>query len=193
VLGTLPDTPERARQELELQTILGPALMVTRGIVAPEVEQVYARARELAQQVGDAPQLFPLLAGLGAFYRVRGRPQTARELEEQCFSLAQRQRDPALLLQAHVAMGTTLVWLGEVTAARAHLEQAIALEDPQQRRALAFAGGIDPKVGGGAFLAVDLWLLGYADQALRRSQEALVLAQERAHPYSLGFALFFAA
>jgi len=37
-----------------------------------------------------------------------------------------------------------------------------------------------------------LWVLGYPDQALRRSHEALTLAQALSHPYSLGFALHYA-
>jgi predicted ATPase len=37
VLATLPDTPERAQQELVMQTTLGPALMHTKGQAAPEV------------------------------------------------------------------------------------------------------------------------------------------------------------
>ena len=32
-----------------------------------------------------------------------------------------------------------------------------------------------------------LWLLGYPDQALARLHEALALAHELAHPYSLGY------
>ena len=38
-----------------------------------------------------------------------------------------------------------------------------------------------------------LWLLGYPDQALHESHEALTLAQELAHPFSLAYALVFAA
>ena len=67
VLTTLPDTPERTQQELDLQTALGPALMAIKGHAAPEVEQAYARARELCQQVGETPQLFPVLFGLWRF------------------------------------------------------------------------------------------------------------------------------
>ena len=64
LLKTLPDTPERAQQELTLQIALGVPLMATKGYAAPEVEQAYARARELCQQVGETPQLFPVLWGL---------------------------------------------------------------------------------------------------------------------------------
>jgi predicted ATPase len=38
-----------------------------------------------------------------------------------------------------------------------------------------------------------LWLLGYPEQALKRSQEALTLARELAHPFSLAVALCLAA
>ena len=44
-----------------------------------------------------------------------------------------------------------------------------------------------------AYAALALWLLGYPDQALQRSHEALTLAQELSHPFSLAFALYLAA
>jgi len=52
LLGTLPDTPERARQELALQIALGIPQQAARGYASPEVEQTYARALELCRQVG---------------------------------------------------------------------------------------------------------------------------------------------
>ena len=67
LLKTLPDTPERVQQEITLQ-LTGPALMATKGFAAPEVEQAYTRARELCRQVGETPQLFPVLLGLWVFY-----------------------------------------------------------------------------------------------------------------------------
>jgi len=42
-------------------------------------------------------------------------------------------------------------------------------------------------------LQVLLWYLGYPDQGLARSQQALTLAQQSAHPHSLGYALSIAA
>ena len=78
LLKTLPDTPGRAQQELTLQITLGAPLQATKGYGAPEVEKVYTRARELCQQVGETPQLFPVLWGLWLFYLARGELQTAR-------------------------------------------------------------------------------------------------------------------
>ena len=136
LLNTLPDTPERTQQELELQVALGPALIATKGRAAPEVEQTYARARALCAQLGETPQLVPTLTGLSLFYRNRGELATARELGEQLDRLAQRAADPMSRLEAHDALGSTLFFLGEYAAARTHLEQGIPLIDPAAQRAL---------------------------------------------------------
>jgi predicted ATPase len=193
LLATLPDTPERTQQELTLHTALGGPLSITKGFAAPEVERVYARARALCRQVGETPQLFSVLSGLFFFYEVRGELQTARELAEQLLSLAQRQQDPALLLQAHRAMGQTIFWQGELARAREYLEQGIAIYDPQRHRFLAFRYSQDPGVGLRMFAAQVLWHLGYPDQAMERMQEALALARELSHPFSLASALDHAA
>jgi predicted ATPase len=58
---------------------------------------------------------------------------------------------------------------------------------------LAFLyGGYDPGVGCLCKAALNLWHLGYPDQALKRSHAALTLAQELAHPHSLAIALNWA-
>jgi predicted ATPase len=193
VLKTLPDTPERTQQELTLYTALGVPLRATKGLAAPEVGQVYARARELCQQVEETPQLVPVLRGLWEFYELQGELQTARELGEQLLTLAQHVRAVELLLVAHHVLGDTLIWLGEFADARAHLEQGLALYHPQQHRSHAFLYGYDSGVHGLSFGAWALWYLGYPDQALRRIHDALTLAQELSHPFSLAFALAFAA
>jgi TOMM system kinase/cyclase fusion protein len=192
VLATLPDTPERVQQELDLQTTLGPALINTKGQAAPEVLHAYARARELCEQVGQTPQLFQVLRGLWYFYLHRVELQTARKLGEQLLTLAQHIGDPALLLEAHYALGNTLNYLGEFPATQAHFAQGIALYDPEQHRGHAFRYGQDPGMMCRAYAGVTLWLLGYADQALQRTQEALTLTHEQAHSYSLATALAFA-
>jgi len=193
LLKILPDTPERTQQELDLQVTLGPALVATKSYAAPEVERAYTRARELCQQVGETSQLFPVLMGLRTFYHVRGKFPTARELGEQLLALAQSGQEPALLLEAHRALGSTLFHLGELASARAHLEQGIALYDLQQHRSHVFLYGVDPGVYGLSYAAWVLWSLGYPEQARKRSHAALTLAQELSYPYSLASALTFAA
>jgi predicted ATPase len=194
LLKTLPDSPERIQQELTLQLALGVPLMATKGFAAPEVEKVYTRARDLCRQLGETSEIFPVLLGLWLFYVTRGEFQTARELGEQCLTLAQRVQDSSLLVPTYSALGETLWWLGEFAACREHLEQGSALYDPQQHHSLAFRyGGYDHGMACLCDAALALWYLGYPDQALKRSHESLALAQKLAHPHSLAFALDMAA
>jgi predicted ATPase len=193
VLRVLPDTMDRTQQELDFQTILGLALIATKGYAAPDVERVYAQARVLCQRMGETLQLFPVLRGSWLFYLNRGELQIARELGEQLLRLAQSAQDPMLLLEAHSAPGVTLFWLGELALAREHLEQSIALYDRQQDRSLALRYGHDPSVMCRGYAAHTLWWLGYPSQALQRNHEMLTIAQELAHPLSLAYALVSAS
>src|SRR5262249_8023478 len=108
LLTTLPDTRERAQQELLLQVTLGVPLQAIRGVASPEVRAVYIRAREVCQRVGEPRQLFLVLLGLQRFHHVRGELLTAHELGEQLLGLAQREQDPVLLVEAYWALGSTL-------------------------------------------------------------------------------------
>jgi predicted ATPase len=189
MLEALPDSPERAGQELALQIALGPPLIATVGWTAPEVERAYTRAQELCREVGETPQLFSALWGLWFFYMTSSQTQTARELGEQLLSLAQRAQDPALLLQAHHALGPTYLNTGDAVTGQVHLDQGISLYDAKQHRAHAFLyGGHDPGVCCLCLAAWGLWMLGYPEQALRRSREALALARELSHPTTLAHA-----
>jgi predicted ATPase len=190
-LKTLPETPQRAEHELALQLALGAPLQATKGYAAPERQQAYARAWELCQQVGETPQRFPVLFGLWQCYALGAEWQTARAVGEQLLSLAQRQHDPGYLLEAHRALAFTLFCLGEFASARAHAEQGMALYDPQQHHAHAFLYGQDPGTSCLIWAAFSLWFLGYPDQALARSHEALTVAQAQSHPYSVALAMSF--
>ncbi len=192
LLKGLPDTPERVRQELDLQISLGPALIATKGYAAPEVEQVYTRARELSQQIEDSPQVYKVLLGSWLYYFVRDEFQTAQELGKEFLQLAQRGQDPAPLLQARRAMGNTLCVLGEFTSAQEHFEAGIdASQRLTSRDALLYDH--DPGVTCLSYSSLVLWVLGYPNQALKRSQEALTLARKLDHPFTLAFAYSFAA
>jgi predicted ATPase len=94
-----------------------------------------------------------------------------------------------LRLAAHGALGTTLFWLGELAMAHEHLEQSIALYDLRQDRSLALLYGHDPGVMHRSYASYVLWWLGYPSQALKRSYEMRMLAQELAHPLSVAYAL----
>jgi predicted ATPase len=168
--------------------------MATKGYAAPEVGQVYTRARELCQQLGETPEHFLVLYNLWVFYLVRAEHQTTLELGEQCLQLAQRVQDEALLLEAHLAIGVSWLYLGNPALACTHLEHTIALYDPEQHHGLAYHyGGFDPGILGFLHYAWALWLRGYPAQARAQSAKALSLAQQLAHPYTLARTLYYDA
>jgi predicted ATPase/tRNA A-37 threonylcarbamoyl transferase component Bud32 len=192
LLEGLPETPERAALELPLRTALGLQLQVTQGFGASEAERAYARARVLWDQVPDAPR-FPVLWGLWLFHKVRSSLDRARELAEELSALARRQNDPALELQAHQALAVTALCQGEPAGTVRHMEQGLALYDPEWHRSHSTQFGQDPSVACRAFGAVALWLLGYPDEAVRQSREAVGLSRALAQPSSRALALHFAA
>src|SRR5262249_42610077 len=175
--------------EVDMLIALGASLSATKGYAAPEVEQTYLRAHHLCQYLEDPYQLFPVLRGLWIYNLTRAEYQTAHALGEQLLTLAQQSQDSAMLVAAHRTMGTTLFWLGAVAAARTHFAQGMALYDPQKHRAYAFLYGDDAGVACHSLGAWTLWYLGYPDQGLTQSQEVVPLAQQSAHPFSLGYAL----
>jgi predicted ATPase/DNA-binding winged helix-turn-helix (wHTH) protein len=193
ILATLPDTPERAGQELPLQIALGQALWLTRGRAAGEIERAFARARDLCHQVGETAQLFSVLRGLHAFSIQQAELRTARELARQLHALAREAKDDALLVEAHRASGAALFYLGAFPQARHQVAQCLRLYNPRQHGSHTVLYGFDPQIVGLGYMSLLLWFLGYPAQAQARRQELLRHTQSLSHPYSLAVALGTAA
>ena len=124
LLETLPETPERAQQALTLHIALGTALQNAKGHAAPEVEHAYTQARALCQQVGETPQLVPVLFGLWRFYVTRYSCRRRGRLAETLLRLAQQADDPALRLSPTLPSGRRTCGLGALPMARLHIEEA---------------------------------------------------------------------
>jgi predicted ATPase len=193
LLKSLPETPERTAIELKLHIALGGPLTALNGFAANEVQQAYLRARELCAQLGDTPQLFPVLHGLFRFYIVRGDIRTARQITEQLLTLAEGVNDAALRIEAHRALGATLFCLGDFALARQHLESGLALYDPDRHRAHTGLYGADPGTVCLSWLAFALWILGHAEKARQASEQAVALARQHPHPANLAYALALAS
>ena len=191
--AALPDTPERLQHELMLYMALGVTLATTQGYAAPEVEHAYLQARECCRKVGDPAPLFTVLRGLWLVYLARAELQRAYEQGEHLLRLAHHQQEPTLLLEAHRALGTSLLFLGDLTASWTHLERGLTLYEAQQHHALTLRPGGDAGMACLVYTAWILWLRGYPDQALEHIRAALALAQQCQHPFCLAFALIWAA
>src|SRR5262249_38077267 len=90
-------------------------------------------------------------------------------------------------MAAHMALGLALFMQGAVATAHTHFAQVIALYDAHPHQASAFLYGEDVGVMSRSRTSWTLWYLGYPDQAVARSQAAVTLAQQLAHPLSLSF------
>jgi predicted ATPase len=193
ILQGVPETPARHRQELGLQTALGLAQIAMEGYGSPNVERTYRRAYILAEQGEDLRQRFAVLFGLCRLHAVRPVYRTALELGDELLRLAESQNDAAERVIAHYVLGVSRYSMGEFSRARAHQEQSLANYDVQHRPALLTLYGGDTGVMCLHFLALTLWSLGYADQALARLNEAQALVQEGAHPLMRANNLFHTA
>jgi class 3 adenylate cyclase/predicted ATPase len=185
LLQTVPESSERDRQELDLQSALGLVLQTIKGYAAPEVDSAYTRARSLCQRVGDTAQLVSVLRGQLLFYGVRADYGVALELGQQMLAVAERARELEYQVEAHLAMGLVRLYQGEFLWSRTHLEQGIALDAPTSPSRQAFHYLGHSRAMSLAYLGRTLWLLGYPDQALQRSQEGLVLAYTLAIPMTV--------
>jgi tetratricopeptide (TPR) repeat protein len=198
LLSRLPDSLDRDRQELDLQLALGSVLLATEGMGSQGQIVAYSRAHELSDRLGERAALWPALHALARSNTARGEYEKALELGEQLLALAEREADPAVLALAHFTLGATLFSSGiSLPRAREHLEEAIRCYDfecdDRSRRFLTALNVFDLGVNARAWLANVLWILGYSDQALQRSQQALELAQQLDHLLSQVLALYSVA
>ena len=193
VLKFLPETPERAQQEMKLRMTLGVSLMAIKGFASVEVEQVYARGRELFWLQGPSPELFHMLGSLNLYYQFSGDVQSSLEISDQLLQLADGLKDIALIMEAHRSMGAVLVIHGRCMEALKHLDQGSTLYDTYQNHRPDSYVGLDCKVMCECFAARSLWALGYPDRAAERTAAALELARQLRQPQTLVVAGHFAA
>jgi class 3 adenylate cyclase/predicted ATPase len=191
LLNSLPDTPERAKQELSLQILLGGALGAVHG--PHSVEQNYARARELARQVGSTPELFPALSGFQYGQILRGHMLKARALAEEFLELAQPRQDPLILAVGHRMLAYTAWWQGDVIDVRNHSAQGLAFYDRDQYRTCVVTYIQDSGVLCGYLSALADWVLGYPTRAVQTMEQAVAHARGLEHPYSVALTLLMSA
>jgi predicted ATPase len=170
---------------------LARALMAIKGQAAPEVVQAYSRARELCERLQTSTQLCLVLWGLAGCHMVRGELQTARDLGQQLLTLGEGKPDLNLRVGGHMSIGLPLFWQGKFEAAQEHLEDGIA--DWPSRQHPSTLREVENHCMMLSYSALALWLLGYPDQAKRRSDEAIGLARQLGRPANLAVILDFSA
>jgi class 3 adenylate cyclase/tetratricopeptide (TPR) repeat protein len=191
-LAALPPGEPRSRLELSLQLALGGPLLATKGFASSKVEAVYQRAQELSRELDNDKDLFTAIRGLVYVYHVRANLREGTQLIDEVVDLARRIGDPAMLVEAYHSAGAQTFHLGTFQIARDWYQQSIEAGD-YRGRFHSEVYGINMGVFCRAYISHCDWHLGYPDRALHTAEEALALAREVAHPFSIALALDYLA
>lgn len=187
----LPASDARNAMEVPLQSILGSALLGSKGYTAPEVRDVFTRARELCEQIGTDEHLFQVLVGLWMYYEVSAHYADALEVGSQLVRIANASGNEGQLVQAHYARGFTQFYRGEFEAAKKQFEKALTFEVEGGDYSSQSASGDDTRTHVRCMLAHVYWHLGYPKTAVRFVEESTELARSVEQPYAITFVSFF--
>jgi DNA-binding winged helix-turn-helix (wHTH) protein/predicted ATPase len=193
VLESLPDRSERRKQEIDLLLRQARSLNATEGYGSADAEELWQRSFETCEKFGDAMQRNLARFGLHGFYVVRAEYDKAESLLQAASREVAAAEDPDVEVASSYLMGNLYFMLGRFAEARSLLERGRERYDPEREHPFAAAIGMDPGVCDLIILAVVLAQLGFPEQALRVSEEALRLAEKRGHPFTMCFALNYGA
>ena len=182
---TLPPSPQRDMLELGLKLPISGVLMALQGYAAPEVEPVQNRCIEICRNLGDGAPLFPVLCANWEWLFIRGRFADCYQRCPEVIALAEAAQGPGMLAEAHWAQNCTSFYAGDFPTACIHAE--IGSQHHHREASIEFAKITQQNSGplNLAYLGMSLWQLGYADQAFARLQEALDLAADLKHVFTL--------
>jgi predicted ATPase len=168
--------------------------MTTKGAHAPETAQVYARARELSETVGDQKTLFKVAWGQWHVKQLSEGPESAMALANECLILSRQLCDEGFELQAHHAGWSTQFFRGEFGSCLQHAEQGCNLYDLERHADHRFTyGGHDPGACGHYFAGLSHWFLGRIDESARCATQAVEIARCVEHPFSMVVTLLYTA
>lgn len=184
ILQNQPETAQRMRQEIDLQLSLAEPTTAMKGYPSPEAKRVYGRAYDLCQKLGEGPELFTSLVGLNRYYGLTGDLKMGDRLVKQLLTIAQAAGETELLVEAYRQMGGHSFSCGKLEEARECFEQGQGLYHSKYHDRLARRFGHDPISTCLGFLSVALWLMGYPEQSLVKSQTLYKLIPAFTHPPS---------
>src|SRR5207247_7718216 len=141
------------------------------GFGASRVADTYKRAQQLVTEFYAPDQELTVLRGLWAFDIVRANFNAAHERSSDLLERAEKSSNRSLLVEAHHALGFTRGHEGQFEEAVAHHREALRLYDPGSRGTYTFLFALDPSVGCRMEMALDLWIMGFPDQARALSDE----------------------
>jgi class 3 adenylate cyclase/tetratricopeptide (TPR) repeat protein len=192
-LKNLPDSPQTAETELQIQASLGLANMLLNGYAADEVQCAYGRAYELSRHSGKSSAMFPILCGLWEFYLVRADLDAAQDLAVQLQNIAADTANPIQFHEAQRTLGATSFWRGDFTSAEHYLARALQPDADLRSPERMPIYGHDTQVAALGSAACVAWLMGHADRAIELIDQSVSRANEIKHPFSIVYASYFSA
>jgi tetratricopeptide (TPR) repeat protein len=190
VLDQLPEGNQRLRAELALRTIESAVAYVWHGGASQERERPIRRMCELGEKLGERDQLLRGLIALAVHHWVGGELLLGQELAKRNLDLAEATQDPRLLVEAHHYAGMMAFSCGNLRQALTYLDDAL-----RHASAASLDDKVSPLFGtlyksrSTSNLAQLLQLLGSPDEALKSAEQALRLARDSRHLFSLAVAL----
>jgi class 3 adenylate cyclase/tetratricopeptide (TPR) repeat protein len=192
---TQEPTTDRLRLELRVHLALGGIYAQHKAFSSAECGRAYTRALELCRQLGNPPQIFAALSGVGSFEITRGNLPRSRALAEECLRLANEQTSKPPFIMGHLLLGGTLFLGGQFATARWHLEEAIRLyeEDRSSRKGKQVLYVQDQKATGMCYLGLGLTIMGHLDAGLAAAREGVRHARALGAMHAVNFSLCYLA
>ena len=187
LIPSLPDTPQRAARELDLQVALGATLLAAKGEAAPEIGQAYRRARELFRRTGNIDLEPAVLWGLWHFHMNRAELPLAREVALEHLRSAEQRGSVVGRALGHRCSLVVDLFAGDFAAALDHLDRVRALTPPP--RGCPDEILIDPWITSRSLSPTAMLLRGDRERAIAGSREALVATRATGRPYMLAVVL----
>jgi class 3 adenylate cyclase len=181
--------PDSVQGELALLLKLNPALSILKGPQSDEVAKVSQRAYEIAQGLGDGPELFKATWNLWLAANLGRRSSAALSRAEELVALSERLNEEDLLLEAIHCRWSTAFFHGDFAVAFNDSREGVRRYNPDHHHHLGAAfGGHDPGVCAHAVQGITLALSGHVDAARVSIAAAVELAERLGHPHSLAHA-----
>jgi tetratricopeptide (TPR) repeat protein len=177
---SLPDEPERRLARLRLQIAYANAHLHARGPGALEPTAAFARARDIAAGVPEAPERFSAYYGLWVSHYVRGELAAAREAAEAALQDIESRPGSSETSMVYRALGMTCYVEGDYQTARKHLDQSLACYNVDTDRGLVWFG-VDTALATIVWLVNVLWPLGEIAQACSLADDLLIRAKRMEH------------
>ncbi len=185
-VGSMPEGRARDERELAVLEAMGPPLNAEYGYASRELQRVVERSLALAESLGRRDSAQRAVIAVWASRQVQGRIADGYRVATDALAMADP--DAEWSGSAHFAFAGASFSRGMPADAARHFQLAATLLGDEH----ALSVGTRPAVHARAWCAHAHWLLGDEDAALASCHDAVALAREIDHPYSLAAALAYA-